>query len=191
MLSQLQYSAVYTKEHKDTLQWMESHGIGCQVNQTEIRVRHSHGVPCAFASMVTVKLPCVTLHTNGFLSRAKHAQLAATMRVDCPEGTLKSYILWLSRLDYAELIERWYPLQEGTADQLCVKKWVCKKLHSRSKSKMIRKWFDELELYGVVTLGRPGSVSVKGEAWKVELFASRFNCLYFSSVKESNAELSH
>lgn len=202
------YHPAFAKE----LQIIEAEGLGQQVtfakDQVVVRVRNSHGIPCLYGSMVRIKYTNpkhFTFHTNGFIKRLTHNKMVETFKSEVKEHTLLEAARWISRCDYQKMIERWYPCpeferddfserevevevtkKEGDSDGddvMVMRQWKFAKIKSRSKTGMMKRWADELELAIGFWLGYKGMMVIYGPESRVDVFEKRFECFHWSSVE--------
>ncbi len=186
----------HPEAHAAELAKIETLGLGamvtCGKDYVDVRVRHAHGEPNLFASMVSVRCTSTgyRFHTNGYICKAMHARMVNTMLEDTPGASLFACAEWISRCNYEELIERWVPYTDRpsagraqpdrpSAEETSVR-WTFHHLHSRSKSAMMRKWAAEMKLDISIIRSKPGQLEISGGKDMVSLFTERFKCLYWN-----------
>jgi hypothetical protein len=152
--------------------------------------------PCIYGSMVTLKYSpedkVVRAHTNGFISNSKHHLIAKHLMDNC--SSLLEMAEWIYNCDYRILIEQWCPIitckPTREADKSNMHVVRLHHLHSRSKSSMMFNWATEMNISGMIIMGKPGYLIIKGE--NADVLLARFKCYHWLHYKVlDNASISN
>jgi hypothetical protein len=193
--SALKYEPMPVNEFTDDVNKIELEGLGyfTKFDHTLItlRIKPFNTFPAFFASHVTLQYNITThdfsIHTNGFIEKHKHHDMHEIIKRDLGD-TLTPYSIgkWINECDYEKLINRMVPFNgywntNHDSTTQCLK---FHHLHSRSKSAMMVRWAHELKIDGMLIMGSPGHLVLRGDAKSLSLYMDRFNWLHWKKVEK-------
>jgi len=160
---------------------IEELGYGYKSAENEYYIKSHMSIPNIFASMIILRIKDdnknITIKTNGFISKIGNEYLVKELKELSNMNELQMCKYIYENFDYNILIMKWFP---KTIENVNFLSFEYHHIKSISKTNMMKKWADELELNGYVKKGKPGYLYVEGNDHFLSIFSKRLSCLYWN-----------